>query len=371
MSNDLEISTGALKGVGGGSVDTALTNWLVTSNYKLKVPRAEAMAQILYVADKAKYNPAREYLDSLKWDGKERINSFFPAYALLMTYGDTNGKVSNMMVRKWMLSAVARLVNPGCQVDTSLLLYGAQGIGKSQFVRALGGKYAVNTHLDVGSKDAILACHSGWLVELTEMAGLKRGNDETVRSFLSSQEDTLRLPYGRGVTRLKRHSVFVATTNDPTPLSDPDGNRRFLPLAVDFIDVARVAEDRDQLWAEAKHALEQGEKWWFEGEEARIVAAEVTLFEREPESEAVMADIVKWMAKQPRLPDAVMTSDIARRALFIDSSHHAYTKLSRLIGIAMRKLGSEQVRMGQFRERAWKITDLLRKRISLSKEVAQ
>lgn len=370
MSNTLEVTGGPLKGVGDGSVDTALVNWLVTSKYKLRVPRAEALAQILLVADRQRYNPAREYVSGLKWDGVKRIDSFFNSFAQLMNYNN-NPALSNLMLRKFLISAIARLMRPGCQVDTSLLLYGSQGIGKSQFVRALGGKFAVNTHLDAGSKDAVLACHSGWIVELTEMAGLRRSDVETTRSYLSSQEDTLRLPYGRGVTRLKRHSVFICTTNDPTPLSDPDGNRRFLPVAVDFIDVQAVEGARDQLWAEAKAAYEAGEAWWLQGDEAKRVAAEVSLYEREPESETIQEEVVRWLSKLPSLPNAISTGDIARRALFVDPSHPSFSKTQTLIARAMRSLGSEQVRLGSYRSRGWKVTEKLRMRVNSAKETAQ
>lgn len=228
------------------------------------------------VARQNEYNPVRAYLDALPaWDGTPRLAN------LLLRYANARGNEEwiKKLTTKFFVSAVARVMEPGCQVDTALILQGGQGGGKTSFVRTMGGEFAVELHLDVHDRDTLMVVHGAWLVELSELASLQKANDESGRSFISRTEDRLRLPYARAAERLKRKCVFIGTTNSDEPLKDPAGHRRFWPVTVGMIDVAGLKLVRDQLWAEALHLYNAKEQWWLTQEETYVAAEEAALYE--------------------------------------------------------------------------------------------
>lgn len=209
------------------------------------------------VADRAAYNPLVDYLSGLKWDGKPRLAMWLTDYA-----GAADSPYVRAVARAWCISAVARAFEPGCKVDTTIVLEGTQGRGKSSLLRALVGPEWFLDHLpDFTSKDAAILVASAWVHELAELATLSRSEVEKIKQFLSQQVDVYRPPYGANIREVLRKCVFAATTNRDDYLRDATGNRRFWPVRTGVIDVAGVARDRNQLWAEAVHAYRQGEPW--------------------------------------------------------------------------------------------------------------
>ena len=149
---------------------------------------------------------------------------------------------------------VARVMRPGCKHDAVLVLGGPQGIGKSQACAVLGGQWFGDNMPSIreGSKEASLYLRGHWLVELAELAPSRKAEAEDLKAFLSRGSDEIRAPYARLPDLVERQSVFVGTTNDHAFLRDPTGNRRFWPVELTgAVDVSRLAEDRDQLFAEA------------------------------------------------------------------------------------------------------------------------
>lgn len=301
LRNDIEVTRGPLEGCDSESLPGRLSVLLQDSDYKFTPPLAPSRVAeaILSVAQQNPYDPVREYLIDLpEWDGIPRLNN------LLLLYANARGSEDwiRLITGKFFIAAVARAMDPGCQVDTVLLLQGGQGGGKTSLVRTMGGPYAVEMHLDVRNKDAIMAATQNWIVELSELAGLNSSDTESTRSFISRNVDEMRLPYGRVMRKFSRRCVFIGTTNSAEPLKDPEGTRRFWPVSVGKVDVAGIAAIRDQLWAEALHRYEENEPWWLTQEESVQAEMEADIYrERDPWADQISSTIY---TQQPR-PETV------------------------------------------------------------------
>jgi predicted P-loop ATPase len=250
--------------------DTArLCMWLHrTWGIRVGVEVAIQAAQV--AAESRPFHPVREYLRSLIWDGTPRLGSWLSTYlgAPQTDYTDDAG-------RAFLVAAVARVMRPGCKVDTMLVLEGSQGAGKSTAVAELFGHAFVNdSTIDLQSKDRFTALRGKWALEFAELDALGKADIDRVKAFLSSSRDTYRPPYGRTDKTVPRQCVFVGTTNREDYLRDETGGRRFLPVRVGRIALAQLRADRDQLWAEAVHAFDQGAEWWVSADVAHLYATE-------------------------------------------------------------------------------------------------
>jgi hypothetical protein len=211
---------------------------------------------LMTIAYGDKFNPVRDYLDSLKWDGTERVAQLFPHY---FKCGDD--AYTRAVSRCFMIAAVRRMRKPGCKFDTMPILRSPQGWLKSTAVKMLFGAQWYSD-ADLGSlrdKDSAMKLRGIWVQEFAEMESLTRSETGTLKAFCSRATDRQRDPYGRIVEDAPRRCVFVSTVNEGGYLKDSTGARRFWPLEVAApIDVARIAADRDQLWAEAAALEAQG-----------------------------------------------------------------------------------------------------------------
>lgn len=207
-------------------------------------------------------NPVSSYLRSLTWDGEKRLDHM-DDYLSMPSNQDLDLK--RAYLRKFMIGAVARIMAPGCKMDTMLVLYSKrQGVGKSRFAAALAGAWFCDESLRPDDKDCKLTLHKSWIVEVSELDATTRRRDVAeLRAFISRTEDTIRAPYGRLNETFQRHFVFLGTTNDMGVVKEDDG-RRYWPIEVDEIDVAAIESVRDQLWAEAMDAYKKGERWWLD-----------------------------------------------------------------------------------------------------------
>jgi predicted P-loop ATPase len=212
----------------------------------------------------------RQYLESLQWDGTPRIGSW------LVDYCKVDSSAYALAVgEKFLISAVARVMQPGCKADHMLVLEGPQGIGKSTIVRSLAGDWFTDQIADPGSKDCSMQLRGAWLIELSELGALSRTDMERTKAFVTQQVERFRLPYGHRVVDMPRQCAFIGTTNSETWLKDETGGRRFWPVRCGGpIDIAGLIRDRDQLWAEAFLLYHQGVTWWLEDEEVVKQAVE-------------------------------------------------------------------------------------------------
>ncbi len=230
----------------------------------LQFSTADVSAAILQVANEAPFHPVAEYLRSFGWDGVPRLDRVAQD---ILSVDLAAQPLASVLVRKWMISAAARALRPGCKVDTVLVLTGSQGAFKSSFFRTLASAaWFSDAAFDLHNKDSLLLLRRVWILEWAELEAMTRARtSEAVKAFLTAQIDYLRPPYGRTVQEYPRSCVIGGSANKPEFLSDDTGGRRFWPVRVGGrIDLETLARDRDQLWAEAVAALDAGEPWWLD-----------------------------------------------------------------------------------------------------------
>lgn len=228
-----------------------------------------AQRAVVACAMKHRRNCLVEWLQSLQWDGQCRIDNWL-TYHLGVEWSPYVSAVG----KSWLISAVARAMNPGCKADHVLILEGHQGIGKSTAMRMLAGnEYFTDELGDFGSKDAALQMQGAWIVEIAELDGMSRSAVERTKAFLTRPVDRYRPPYGRHVVDQPRQCVFVGTSNN-VELRDTTGNRRFWPVIVTHTDIQGIALEREQLWAEAVQCFCNGDPWWLTDDEVKSTALE-------------------------------------------------------------------------------------------------
>lgn len=250
--------------------DAGLRLWLET-RWHLRGRQVIQDAWMLTCARNA-YHPVKQYLDTLRWDGTERLDTM-----LVRWLGAEDTPYVRAATRKWMCAAVARALRPGLKFDAMLVLVGEQGLGKSKLAMTLSKGWFTDSLTTLSGKDAYEGLRNAWIVELAELAAAKRSEVETIKNFISKQEDTYRPAYGRHVVTFPRQCVFYGTTNDPYFLKDRSGNRRFWPVEVEGIDQGRLRgleAEVDQLWAEAQVRLDAGETLWMDTDELGRLARE-------------------------------------------------------------------------------------------------
>jgi hypothetical protein len=208
------------------------------------------------------FNPVLDYLDSLKWDGVPRLDTWLSVYL-----GADDGVVNRAFGRKTLVAAVRRARQPGCKFDNVLTIEGEQGLGKSTVVKILGGEF-VRDDGEVMNKSGRevqeLTC-GVWLYEISELAGLTKRDAEHVKSFFSRTHDSARGVWGRLLEDQPRTCIFIGTCNRNDYLTDDTGNRRFWPVSASKIDLVGLARDRNQLWAEANMVEATGEPLVLDG----------------------------------------------------------------------------------------------------------
>lgn len=212
-------------------------------------------------------HPVRDFLKSLEWDGVERLDTLLVDYL-----GAEDCPYTRAVTRKAFTAAVARIMRPGCKFDYVLTLAGPQGRGKSTLINKMSCGWYTDSLAGIGTKEAYEGIQGFWLVELGELAAMKKTEIEVTKNFISKQVDSYRAPYGRRVEDHKRQCVFFGTTNSTAFLRDDTGNRRFWPVRLGEEPPALTVWDDltpelvRQLWAEAVIRYEDGEPLTLTGE---------------------------------------------------------------------------------------------------------
>lgn len=183
------------------------------------------------------YNPLIDYLESLKWDGNSRMSTVFHDYL-----GAKDTKITREICEKWLLGAISRALSPGIKFDIVPILVGPQGCGKSTLINKLGQSWYSDNLTSFNTKDSLELLTSVWIMELSELVGLRKAEAETAKQFLTKQIDMFRPAYGRVVENRPRRCVFIGTTNKQDFLTDETGNRRYFPVEV------AVEEPKFNVW---------------------------------------------------------------------------------------------------------------------------
>jgi putative DNA primase/helicase len=244
------------------------------------------------------YHPVREYLRTLKWDRKTRLPSLLSGYMQARAIHEGHRDLLQLIGQRWMISAVARVMDPGCQVKSALLLLGDQNAGKSKALEILGGHWYSRSRLDLRSKDGMAQVQGVWIYEIPEVKQMFDSRTaEEIKAFIDQPDDRYRAHFGRVVTSHPRQMVFAATDNNERLLNDPTGAARYWPVSVGSIDLAALAADRDQLWAEAVIRYDGGERWHFDSAESRCLAEIATEHSQE---DPWTAKVHEWMSDGTR-----------------------------------------------------------------------
>lgn len=206
------------------------------------------------------FHPVRDFLDGLEWDGVERLDTLLVDYL-----GAEDTPYTRAVTRKAFTAAVARVYRPGCKFDYILVLSGPQGRGKSTLIFKMGKGWSTDSLTGFGTKEAYEGIQGFWLVELGELAAMRKTEIEVTKNFISKQVDSYRAAYGRRVADHPRQCVFFGTTNSTAFLRDDTGNRRFWPVRLgETTPLLTVWDDLTeeivtQLWAEARYRYKEGE----------------------------------------------------------------------------------------------------------------
>ena len=202
------------------------------------------------LANHHRFHPVRDYLDGLKWDGVSRIDSWLTQYA-----GADDSEYARAVGALVLVAAVRRVREPGCKFDEILVLENPeQGNNKSSALQVLAVKrewFSDNLPLGLSAKETIEALSGHWIIEASELHGMRKSDIDKVKAFASRDTDRARLAYDRAPTAAPRQCVIIGTTNNEQYLRDLSGNRRFWPVRIVRFDLEVLLRDRDQLWAEA------------------------------------------------------------------------------------------------------------------------
>lgn len=298
-------------------VDDAQLICYVDANYGTFSARNYDIA-VAKVADDRSYHPIKEYFDSLTaWDGIERIDTMLIDY-----FGAEDNTYVRAVSRKIMCAAIRRVYVPGIKFDNIVVLNGPQGIGKSTFISKLGGEwYSDSLNLsDMNDKTAAEKLQGYWIMEIGELAGMKKADIDKVKAFISRQDDKYRASFGRRVTPHPRQCIFFGTTNSETGfLRDITGNRRFWTVKTPGTGRWKPWEltqyDVDMMWAEALIYAKDGESLYLSGELEEYAKKEQSAAMELDDREGLVAAYLDTL-----LPNDWSSMDIYQRRNYINDS---------------------------------------------------
>jgi len=338
---------GSASGVVGGSVgggvwtddDTASLSHYLES---VGVPFARVHDALACYRVRSAVHPVRAYLRGLPaWDGVPRVEGLFVRYL-----GAEDTRYTRAVTRKSLVAAVGRIMRPGLKFDNVVVLVGGEGIGKSLVLKRLGGEWFSDTLGDVGTRAGLESLDGVWIMEIGELSGLRRSDQEAIKRFLSASEDKYRPAYGRLVVHKKRQCVFFGTTNEDEFLAIGHENRRFWPVqcmangigvgedsvvdeliggeeSVGYVSSARrelpwyglTRDVVDQIWAEALEMWDNGGGQELALTEDEIVEA-VAVRSQFVETEGLDGSVERFLSMY--LPDDWDHRDLLARREYLD-----------------------------------------------------
>lgn len=325
--------------------DDAHTAMWLTRTYRISVSQALTAEAVENVARLNTINPPRDWMNSLKWDGNHRVDTWLLDYLGVPLSG-----YSKRVARWFLMGIVKRVMEPGCKFDYCLVLEGPQGRKKSSAMEALGGEWFGDTDLDLHNKDSMSALRGKMLYEFSELGSLARSEEKRQKSFLSRRIDEYRPVYGRREIRQPRQLVFCGTTNEWEWNKDPTGGRRFWPVRVEIeVDVQGILSVRDQLFAEALEMVREGLSYWPTTEE------QIKIFDPEQLSRSMPDSLVD------ALHDHVMNYVGGEFSLHYAATEWLKLDIAKLtrdmqtrIGMALRQLGcTKHEKKGNAISRFW------------------
>jgi predicted P-loop ATPase len=321
-------------------LDALTACWL--QEHGIPVGDAIAGRAVATVAADSIFHPVLDYLVGCEWDGAPRLDAWLVDYL-----GSPDSPYGRAVGARWLIAAVARVMQPGCKADCALILEGPQGIKKSTALRTLAAPWFTDEISDLGTKDADMQLAGAWVVELAELDSISRGDVSRIKAFMSRTTDRFRPPYGHHVIEQPRQCVFAGTVNHNEYLRDETGGRRFWPIQCNTIRVDELSEARDQLWAEALHRYRADENWWLDTH-TLTAAAEIEQGGRY-QSDAWQALIDEFCASV----ETVSIGDLLKSALFLPIEKWGQPEQTR-VARCLRAAGWERYQHRQGMQRTWR-----------------
>lgn len=317
-----------------------------------KVNIQTVMNYITRYATRHKFNPVLSAIQSVKWDGVDRVNQIYDIFKIPT---DTEeGKYSRIFILKWLKQSVCGLFNVidnPFSLDIILTFQGPQGIGKTRFFEmlALSSKFfGEGICLDPRDKDSIMQATSKWISELGEIGSTMRKDMDSVKAFLSKSTDEYRTPYGKASLHYPRMTSFVGTVNDDQFLIDQTGNRRFvtIPLAPDLvIDYSTQIKPFNalQLWSQIYELVKNEDKascFRLSEDEKRYLEKRNSAFVKPMKAECEVLDILEEQQTQEQ--GYICTTREMTVTEFIQKHNLRYD--ARIVGQVLKKYGYETKR---------------------------
>lgn len=300
---------------GWSDTDLACAKMYFERNYGIWSPTKFKDALLAVTSSERIYHPIKEYLSTLEWDGIDRIDTLLVDYL-----GAEDTPYVRAVTRKTLVAAIARIYKPGTKFDSILVLNGAQGMGKSTLFALLGKQWFSDSLsiADMKDKTAPEKLQGYWILEISELNGMKKVDVETVKSFITRTDDKFRQAYGVSVESHPRSCVIVGTTNsDGGFLRDITGNRRFWPVRVTGKGKYHPWEltEIDQIWAEAIEYYKQGEELFLKDE---LAAAAYAMQRDAMETDDREGLVCEYLDRL--LPEDWDKMDLFERRNFLDGS---------------------------------------------------
>jgi predicted P-loop ATPase len=306
----------------------------IQTRYELPFSQPAADSSILAAAHRIPFHPARDYCETLEWDGEDRLETW-----LIHSGGADDTPYVRAVSKRVLIGLCARIYKPGCKMDNILILEGDQGIGKSTLLGIIGGEWYSEPEIKIGDKDAEQNLQCSVLVEWSEFAHGYR-ELEAFKAWCTKRSNRFRGSYGKSAKDWPRTCIIVITMNpdgDGCYLIDRTGNRRMWPIKLrENVKFDWLTENRDQLLAEASAYYKSGEQWHLTREEEALAAKETNdRMVVDPWEEDIRDYITKGDGKTER---SLTASQIARDVFNIETQKNDM-RPSRRIGSILRKLG--------------------------------
>jgi putative DNA primase/helicase len=343
----------------------------------MKLSTVDFASALVHASRQNRKHPVREFLNTTKWDGSKRIDTVLIDY-----FGVEDTPYARGVSRCWFISAVARIMEPGCQADYALILEGPQGLGKSRALRHLmplgKGSWFSETGIVIGNKDSYQNIHGVWIYCLDEMASVHVADVRTMKNFLTSPDDRYRPPFGHVPQNFLRQNIFACTINPEAGgyFADRTGNRRYWPVQCTKLDVEGLVKVRDQIWAEARAVYNKpmpsaqrpvASRWW---PDAKLTALCVEEQKKRLHIEPWVEVIDAWVKSGCHMRDedghfvdqrvnyarGLSTSEVLQHALGVNPSQMSVGPAMR-VARALKELGfgySQQETHGGVRDRYYK-----------------
>lgn len=307
------------------------------NGFKASIPKDLFRDCVYYAADQYSFDSAQHWLNSLRWDGNPRIGDALSTY-----FGAASTPYTRAVSRYLWTALAGRTLEPGIKADMVPVAVGAQGVGKSTTVAAISPAPDFFGELDLGRKDEDLcrAMRSKMIIEMSELQGLNKRERESIKAFITRTHEDWTPKYIEMNTRYARRCILFGTTNKDEFLQDETGHRRWLPFNAGRCDPARMAADRDQLWAEAREAFLKDGIAWQDAE--RLARGE---HEQYVEQDPWLSAVERWLENAgdlfsyaPTVGTWVTSTDVLTGALCLESKQLTKANTDRM-GALLKYMG--------------------------------